>query len=195
MTPAEVAALAVLLLGAVALTVVVWWQARPLPHEDRPSGGEAAALVVATEPGEEVLVHVSGAVGMPGVVRLSAGARVVDAIQAAGGAADDARLEQVNLAREVRDGEQVLVPSAGEHGGEGPVPPVTADGRLPDGRLDLNAASAVDLQALPGVGPVTAARIVSHREVIGRFDDVTQLLEVRGIGPATFAAIEPEVGV
>lgn len=199
LTRGEFVALMILLLGAVALTVVVWWRGRPVPLEPPAEvASEELSIFPATEGpagegGSTILVHVAGAVARPGVMALPDGARIDAAIDAAGGALPGARLEALNLARPLRDGEQVLVPAAGEN--RPPADAGPSPSRLPDGRLDLNAATRDDLEQIPGVGPVTAQRILQHRDQLGGFSDVSQLLEVRGIGPATFAAIEPEVGV
>ncbi len=234
MTPAEVAALAILLAGAVALTAVVWWtgtdraadadrapiaigfadeqaddeQAAGGPSAGRSPPGSAAGEGTAAgdhpsaaEPAATVVVDVAGLVVAPGLVELPAGARVADAIASAGGVAPGADTTVLNLARVLVDGEQVVVTDgttpAPVAAGPGGVPGTGTSGPvlLPDGRLDLNAATVADLQDLPGVGPVTAERIVAHREQLGGFSDVVQLLEVSGIGPARFADLEARVGV
>lgn len=208
-SPAEAVALLVLLLGALALTAVAAWPAaRPDPTGPADPGDPAALAGlpdatsgIAPEDGipaplataARVLVHVTGEVAQPGVVDLPDGARVADAIAAAGGVLPAADTTTLNLARPLRDGEQVVVGAVGD-------PPPVAEGQVatattPDGRLDLNLATADDLQALPGIGPVTAERIISHREAIGGFSDVTQLMEVAGIGPTRFASLEPLVVV
>lgn len=203
MSSAEAAALLVLLLGAVALTVVAVWPSvsagtdppEPGPSPATPSAGPTAIGGPAGTPTPTVVVvHVDGLVARPGVVTLPAGARVVDAVAAAGGLLPGADTASLNLARPLQDGEQVVVtdgsiPAPGPTNGAGPA---TVDA---DGRVDLNLATVEDLQALPGVGPVTAERIVAHREQLGRFTDVVQLLEVPGIGPTRFADLEPRVRV
>lgn len=226
--PAEALALLVLLLGAASLTGVVWWTGQPrgaapasappgvLGASELPAPTPGAPLgaglpLPSTAPGSAaqsgsaasgpVVVHVAGQVVAPGVVSLPAGARVAEAIEAAGGATDLALLDAVNLARTLVDGEQVRVPGPGETVAPLPTPPAPGPGgeggaagaeRAP---LDLNAATIADLDELPGVGPVMAERIVAHREAIGGFAAVTQLLEVSGIGPARFAELEPRVRV
>jgi competence protein ComEA len=157
-----------------------------------PPTGDAATAAADVAPGD-VLVHVVGSVHAPGVVELPAGARVVDAVAAAGGATAEADLSALNLARPVVDGEQVLVPRPGE------VPPLPAGG-LPAGGaasgpaetagpvlVDVNRATAGELEALPGIGPVLAERIVAHREEHGPFAAVDDLQGVRGIGPSLLA--------
>ena len=148
-------------------------------------------------------VHAAGAVVHPGVYLLPAGARVDDVLAAAGGATPDADLDSVNLAEAVVDGERVAFPRRGQ-----PVPTITAPTRAstpvagtgaaaPTNAplLDLNAATAAELDALPGVGPATAAAILTFRAGIGRFRQVAQLLDVPGIGDAKLAALRPRVRV
>ena len=141
----------------------------------------------------DVVVDVAGAVSRPGVVRLANGARATDAVAAAGGAARDADLDQVNLAARVSDGDRVYVPRRGES----VPPPLAASG--PDaakaGPIDVNSASADQLDGLPGVGPATAAAILEYRTKHGRFRAVDELLEVPGIGPAKLATLRPRVRV
>jgi competence protein ComEA len=131
------------------------------------------------------VVHVVGAVAAPGVVRLPFGARVVDALSAAGGAAPDADLARVNLARVLVDGEQIQVPRPGDPAPEAP----TAGAAPGDGTLDLNTASLAQLDGLPGVGPVLAQRIVDRRP----FASVDELDEVSGIGQALLERLRPLV--
>src|SRR5699024_1057979 len=142
-----------------------------------------------TEPGTEIVVHVSGAVGEPGVVRLPGRARVDDALRAAGGATEEADLSAVNLARPLADGEQIHVPVPGEEPRtlpDGPADAAAEPSDSADGApIDLNTADAAELEELPGVGPAIAQRILEHREKNGPFTCVGGLLEVAGIGPAT----------
>lgn len=148
-------------------------------------------LPVATPAPAEVVVHVVGEVVTPGVVRLTAGARVADAVEAAGGPTPGADVTALNLARTVVDGEQIRVPAPGE--AVAAADP-SAAGATP-GPLDLNAATETELDALPGIGPVLAARIVAWREAAGRFTRVGELAEVSGIGPRLLADLEPLVTV
>lgn len=177
-----------------------------------PASGQSTAAPesAAADPSSpaELVVHVSGAVASPGVVRLPAGSRVDDALRAAGGASEDADLSAVNLARPVADGEQIYVPRPGEEppasaardpGAAGSAPGAGSgagggaggEDRAEDGGtpIDLNTAGPTELEALPGVGPAIAQRIVEHREKNGPFASVDALLEVSGIGPATLEEI------
>ncbi|HEU4675111.1 MAG TPA: helix-hairpin-helix domain-containing protein [Motilibacteraceae bacterium] len=153
------------------------------------SPGGAPALVV---------VHVVGQVRHPGLVHLPQGARVDDAVRAAGGATAAADLSGVNLARVVVDGEQLRVPSPGEvvapPPGSGSAAGPPAEG-APAAPVDLNSATLAELDALPGVGPVLAQRILDWRGEHQRFSSVDELREVRGIGPKVFADLQPLVRV
>jgi competence protein ComEA len=133
------------------------------------------------EDAARVLVHVVGAVRRPGLYRLKDGARFADALRAAGGATDEAALEQVNLAAPVADGLQVVVPRVVPVAPGGDVAPGTA---APAGPLHLNLATLEQLDELPGVGPVTAQKILDYRSKHGAFTDVEQLDAIPGIGPA-----------
>lgn len=166
-------------------------------------GGSGAASDTTAPPAPELVVHVAGAVARPGIVQLPAGARVVDAIAAAGGAADDADVDQLNLAAPLADGVQVRVP----HHGETVAAPVTpappggggggAAGGVPAAPVvvDLNRASAAELEQLPGIGPSLAAAIVTWRTDHGPFERVDDLLDVPGIGPAKLATLADHVTV
>jgi competence protein ComEA len=152
-------------------------------------------------PGAEVVVHVAGAVARPGVQRLVGGDRVIDAVDAAGGAVPDADLGRINLAAPLVDGQQIYVPRVGEVpppavGGTGAIG-TTAGGTAtaPGQPVNLNTASAAELETLPGVGPTTAAAIIAHRETNGPFTAVDQLLDVRGIGDAKLAQLRDLVAV
>jgi competence protein ComEA len=153
-------------------------------------GGRGAAPSADTPPPTTtapVVVHVAGAVTAPGVYPLAAGARVIDAIATAGGLRGDADVDALNEAALVRDGERIYVPAVGETvpavvtGGAGPGGTTSSE---PTGPLDLNTATVEQLDTLPGVGPATAAAIVSHRDEHGPFASVDDLADVRGIGPA-----------
>lgn len=144
-----------------------------------------------------VVVDVAGKVRRPGIVRLAVGARVVDALTAAGGALPGVDLTPLNLARRLVDGEQVLVgvaaASAAAPGGGTAGTAAGAGGA--GGQLDLNAATVEQLEALPGVGPVLAQRIADWRTEHGRFSTVDELREVSGIGAKKFADLKDRVRV
>ena len=135
-------------------------------------------------------VHVAGAVEHPGVYALPRGSIVQDAIQAAGGAAPEADLDRVNLAAELVGGERILVPAAATVQA-GAAPAASAS----DGLLNLNSATADELETLPGIGPGLAQSIVEYRERHGPFAAVEDLLLVPGIGPSRLAQIRELVTV
>jgi competence protein ComEA len=139
------------------------------------------------------VVSVVGQVAAPGLVTLPAGARVADAIAAAGGLLPEADPATVNGAAVLGDGQQIAV---GVPGAGPPAGATVAAGDAPSGGLlDLNTATAAELDALPGIGPVLAQRIVDHRTASGPFTSVDQLDEVSGIGPAIFADLAQRVRV
>jgi competence protein ComEA len=145
-----------------------------------------------------IVVHVAGAVRRPGLVRLGDRSRVQDAIDAAGGLTKAARPGDLNLAQVLSDGQQVLIGTANHPVAqvrEGGGSPPTAGGSMQAGAIDLNRASAAELEQLPGVGPVTAANIVGWRQQRGRFGSVSELQQVDGIGPKIYARIAPYVRV
>jgi competence protein ComEA len=171
-----------------------------LPFAAKPSSttvSSSATSIVAptTTVATSVVVYVAGAVTTPGVYTLAAAARVADAVDAAGGAGVDADLGVVNLAAIVTDGERIYVPKVGET-----VPAVVGDSpaaeaTTPAGPVNVNSATADQLDVLPGVGPTTAAAIIAHREQHGPFQTVEQLGDVRGIGPAKLEALRGLVTV
>lgn len=162
----------------IAAGAGLWFSSRspePVPAVIDRGPAEAGTLTV----------HVAGAVAGPGMVEVPAGARVADAIAAAGGALPDADLGAVNLAAPLGDGQHLLVPAAG--------PASSSDPPGGDGPVRINVAGVVELQRLPGVGPVLAARIIAHREQFGPFATVEELLDVPGIGEGKLAALREAV--
>ena len=175
------------------------------------TGAEAGAGSDTAPPGgaSVVFVHVHGRVAAPGLYELPQGARVVDVVAAAGGFTAEADQAAVNLARVLVDGEQLRVPAVGETvddavagGGGAPAGGPAAGGPVPGGAaavgggaVDLNLADDAALQTLPGVGPATAAAILSWRDENGRFRSVDDLLGVPGIGPKTLEKLRDRVRV
>ncbi|TWP47364.1 ComEA family DNA-binding protein [Lentzea tibetensis] len=159
--------------AAVGLVVGLgaWWQRPPVEHPPE-------LAVVSSSAPERLVVNVVGAVPRPGLVTVTSGARVADAVDAAGGPVAGTDLHGLNLARKVTDGEQIAVG----------VPPPPGGGAT-DQKLDLNTATQAQLDELPGVGPVTAQRIVDWRTRHGPFASVEQLREVDGIGDSKLAKL------
>lgn len=163
-------------IGAILLGVVVRLSLRLIPLAP-PSSEEALPSLIA--------VHISGAVRVPGLYRLRVGSRVGDALVKAGGPTEEADLRGLNLAFPLRDGDRVVVPHRA---------PQSA-GRQAGGVIDLNRASAVELESLPGIGPALAKRIVEYRAREGPFRQVEDLLKVKGVGPKLLARIRPYLTV
>jgi len=175
------AALAILGLAGLAGVWLGAPEAEPPPvaiaYDDR-NGSEPSTEAAS------ITVHVAGAVYRPGLVVLHAGDRVAHAVAAAGGALAVAELSALNLAADVEDGDQVIVPVKGEVIGGGGV-----TGEDDGGLVDVNHGTATDLEALPGVGPVLAQRIFAYRQEHGPFQAVEDLLDVPGIGEGKLAAL------
>ncbi len=184
---------------AAALSAGLTWWSRPVPapldqqllsssatagaatdgpsSSEHPDGSDEAA-----GDSSRLVISVIGQVRQPGLVTVEKGARVADAINAAGGALPEADLSTVNLARLVVDGEQIAVGIPGSSPGGG-------DPTAADGLVNLNSAALAELESLPGIGPVLAQRIVDFREANGGFTAVEQLREVSGIGPTLYEQI------
>lgn len=188
------------LIGVVAALVAAGylWLARPRPQP--PAAPAAKATLAATPPpasakpvaaASSVVVHVLGKVEHPGVVTLPSGSRVAEAIKAAGGVRKGAKTGNLNLARKLVDGEQIPV------GVPRPTPPpgAPAASGAPDAPLNLNTATADQLDDLPGVGPVLAERIVDYRTRHGGFRSIEQLQDVSGIGARRYADLKPLVRI
>jgi competence protein ComEA len=206
------------LLVAAGLALTTWWVLRGDPSVATVSGGPASPLVPVSaapsgvpSPGAAtataartptVTVDVVGKVRHPRVVDLPAGSRVLDAIQAAGGARPGADLTRLNRARVLVDGEQVVVgvPAAPAASGTSPGSGASGAGAGavpggPTGLVDLNTATVEELDTLPEVGPVTAEAILDYRAEHGGFGSVDELLDIEGIGEKTLAKIAPHVTV
>jgi competence protein ComEA len=182
----------VLFLWALGLLAVVLLGARYLHHDSPPPA--AAPIHVAEADGggsARLIVHVAGAVRRPGVYRLAAGSRVFDAVRRAGGARRRADLAALNLAAKLEDGRQVLVPLRGAAPAAGGTAAAPVEGQP----LDLNTASAEQLDQLDGIGPGMAAAILKYRDQHGGFGSVEELGEVPGIGEKRLASLREQVRV
>jgi competence protein ComEA len=223
---------ALLAVLAVAAGAWFWWQAGagapeilPLSgvssggNPGTPEGGAGGAAERRPESSSDssrtqgdsvsgglVVVHVAGAVGRPGIIRLQQGSRVDDAIAAAGGPAPDADLNRLNLALVIEDGQKIHVPRVGEPvdagsgagGGGGPGSETTGEAAGPGasgGKINLNTAGVAELDTLPKVGPVLAQRIVDWRKEHGPFKSVEELDAVDGVGPKMLESLLPLVTV
>lgn len=192
------------LVVAVAIAGVLLWTRTPpavvappavarVPAAEAPGVGPHDAAGPATSSGD-VFVHVAGAVARPGLYELAGGARVADAIDAAGGSTRRADLAALNLAEPVVDGAKVYVPRRGESSSV----PVSTATPLPaatttPAAVSVNTADQTALETIPGIGPVKAAAIIQYREEAGGFSSIDELLEVSGIGPATLESMRAYV--
>ena len=174
-------------LAYAALALVLLVAGGRLLTSGQDGSGDLAAHpleLVEEEPGDgaEIVVHVAGAVRQPGLYTLEEGSRIDDAIARAGGATGKALLDGVNLAAPVADGQQIVVPARGR-AGAGAAGDAAAPGAA-GGRVHLNTATLEQLDALPGIGPITAQKILDYRDQKGAFQSVDELDAVPGIGPA-----------
>lgn len=171
-----------IVIGVLVLLVVLALAGRTLLRSDRPTVPPPVRVAVSTQSAAtaSLFVHVVGAVRRPGLYRLPDGARVADALRRAGGTTRRAQLELVNLAARIADGEQIVVP---RRGAVVAVPPGGSPA-APSGPVHLNNATLEQLDSLPGVGPVTAQKILDYRQEHGTFGSVDELDAIPGIGPA-----------
>jgi competence protein ComEA len=186
----------VTLINVALLGGFLFWPRRPTPTpiEIVPPQPTPSPQLTATPTPSPLRVYVTGAVAHPDVYLLAPGSIVKDAIEAAGGASDDADLVGINLAQELGDQQQLYVPSQGE---TAPPPPITGGEVKPspgpkalDGKININTATVEELDTLPGIGPAFAQRIIEYRESNGPFKSIEDIILVSGIGDATFAKIK-----
>jgi competence protein ComEA len=173
-----------LIVGGVAALLIRWQTPAPIviePPLPTPTPGP-------------IRVYVSGAVAQPDVYELPAGSIAQDALSAAGGPASDADLNRINLAASLADGEQVYVPHIGEVPTPAPASPGGAES-APAGPININTASQVELETLPGIGPSIAQRIIEYREANGPYPTIEAIQNVSGIGPSTFEQIKDLITV
>lgn len=210
---AGVVGLAVVGVIAVLVTVFTLWRDDPTPvvAAKLPEVEMASSASPKPPPDQPVVISVVGLVHKPGLVTLKPGARIADALEAAGGAVDGADLIGLNMARRLTDGEQIIVgiaaapgqpatmgsstTAAGDAGAAAPSGSAPAERTGAPEPVNLNTATVEQLDTLPGVGPVTAAAIVAWRDANGPFSSVDQLGDVDGIGPARLAKLRDLVDV
>jgi competence protein ComEA len=196
----------VLLINLAVTGGLFFWLQRPVaapleitPPQLTPVITPGAQPSPGTTTAAPLRVYVTGAVAHPDVYRLPPGSIVKDAIQAAGGASGEADLDRVNLAQELRDQQQVVVPRAGETD----VPPPAAEGGLPGrsgealpaAKVNINTAAADELDTLPGIGAEMARRIMDYRAANGPFKSIEDIQRVTGIGDATYQKLKDRITV
>ena len=177
-------------LGAAVVLVLVGLGCAVLFSALAPTGSSSvvAPSAVPSAVPSGIFVHVLGEVSSPGLYELSEGDRAIDAVAAAGGFTAKADQAQLNLARFVTDGEQIVVPRVGAS-------PGVAAGTSVPGKVNLNTADAATLETLPRIGPAMAERILAWRETNGRFAAVEDLMSVSGVGEKTFEGLKSLVTV
>jgi len=188
----EIAGLIVVLVAVLGGAGLWYARSLPKPVTIAESGPGAAQASSSPSPSVTIIVDVAGAVRAPGVYEFAEGDRVIDAIERAGGSLAKADLSLLNLAAPLADGTQILVPRAGPPGAI--VPGGTTPGSS-GGLININSASATELETLSGIGEVLAATIVEYRTQNGPFASVEDLMDVSGIGPATLDEIRDQVTV
>ncbi len=205
--PLALIGIAVVAVGVVAAIVWFAWGAFSSPgvvvSKDSSAQSEQIEESADSQPQTKVFVHVVGAVVQPGMVELSEGARIQDAVNAAGGFAEDADQLSVNLARVVTDGEQIVVGSTSVDantansatGSSAASASSTAAATTSNGKVNINTATAEQLCTLSGIGESTAAKIIAYRQENGSFAKVEDLKNVSGIGDKKFAAIKDSITV
>ena len=190
----------VLLINLAVTGGLFFWLQRPVaaPLEITPPQPTSAPVITPTATATSLRVYVTGAVAHPDVYRLPPGSIVKDAIQAAGGASGEADLDRVNLAQELRDQQQVVVPRAGETDVPPPAgsDPPSRSGEVPlTAKVNINTAAADELDTLPGIGAEMARRIMDYRAANGPFKSIEDIQRVTGIGDATYQKLKDRITV
>ena len=153
------------------------------------------------EHAEKIKVHIAGYVVNEGIIELEEGARIQDAIEAAGGLTEDADIEKVNLAYKIEDGQKIYIPNKQESQEEDIIIVKNENGegiiseKEQSKKVNINTANQTELETLPGIGPSTALKIIEYRELNGKFKDKEELKNIPGIGEAKFKNIENEITI
>lgn len=187
-TPLQKRALAFLAIAVVALSgiYIAKGNSQEIVNSDAP--------VILDVPQVQMYIDVAGGVNKPGVYKLQSGARVIDAVRAAGGAIKGSDTSDINLARLLKDGEQIYIYPP-QKAGSTSIRRTTVRAARPTGPIAVNRATAKEFEALDGIGPVLANRIVAYRKTNGPFASVDDLLKVQGIGPSKFAQFKSKLRV
>ena len=192
-----------IMLGLVAAGLVLfcgigWWQ-KTAPPADATLVARSGNAEAAKRAPQEVVVYVSGMVGHPGVLKVSAGARAIDVVNAAGGLLQGADVAKINLAQTVKDGMQIHIPGRPLEAAATnayPVVPGTqavAKASSQQQKININTADATELDKLPGVGPALAGRIIEYRNANGPFKDGEELKKVKGLGESKYEKLKDKI--
>ena len=185
--------------GLVLFCGIGWWQ-KTAPPADATLVARSGNAEAAKRAPQEVVVYVSGMVGHPGVLKVSAGARAIDVVNAAGGLLQGADVAKINLAQTVKDGMQIHIPGrpleAATATNAYPVVPGTqavAKASSQQQKININTADATELDKLPGVGPALAGRIIEYRNANGPFKDGEELKKVKGLGASKYEKLKDKI--
>jgi competence protein ComEA len=188
---AELSRAQLLVYGAIAIAALLlgarWLRSEGASTDELPAASGAGSSATKLDAGGGALVvHIAGEVGDPGVYRLPAGSRVVDAVKRAGGATADAAPDGINLAAKLADGQQIVMPAKAGAGGASAAASAAA---AQDAPISLGTATVEELDTIEGIGPVTASDIIEFRDEHGGLSSVDELDQISGIGPATMEAL------
>ena len=189
-----------IVVGCIILFVIGYYITSQTGEEEYINIDEENEIVEEKINEEEIIVHITGAVNNPGIVRTKEGARIADIIELAGGELESADTSEINLAYKVQDGEKIYIPTKGENK-ENLIYITTEAGNNPISKSDdnkkvnINTASQEELDTLQGIGPSTATKIIEYREKNGKFKTIEDIKNVTGIGDSKFEAIKENISV
>lgn len=189
-----------IVVGCIILFVIGYYITSQTGEEEYINIDEEIEIVEEKINEEEIIVHITGAVSNPGIVKTKEGARIADIIELAGGELESADTSEINLAYKVQDGEKIYIPTKGENK-ENLIYITTEAGNNPISKSDdnkkvnINTASQEELDTLQGIGPSTATKIIEYREKNGKFKTIEEIKNVTGIGDSKFEAIKENISV
>ena len=185
--------------GLIFVCGVGWWQ-KTAPPDDATLISRSGNAEAARRTPQEMVVYVSGMVGRPGVLKVNAGARAIDVVNAAGGLLQGADVTKINLAQTVKDGMQIHIPGRPQESSalttrypSDPSAQVAAKSSPQQEKININTAGAAELDKLPGVGPALAGRIIEYRNANGLFKDGEELKKVKGLGESKYEKLKDKI--
>ena len=185
--------------GLIFVCGVGWWQ-KTAPPDDATLISRSGNAEAARRTPQEMVVYVSGMVGRPGVLKVNAGARAIDVVNAAGGLLQGADVTKINLAQTVKDGMQIHIPGRPQESSalttrypSDPSAQVAAKSSPQQEKININTAGAAELDKLPGVGPALAGRIIEYRNANGPFKDGEELKKVKGLGESKYEKLKDKI--
>ena len=185
--------------GLILVCGVGWWQ-KSSPPADATLVSRSGNAEAARRTPQEIVVYVSGMVGHPGVLKVNAGARAIDVVNAAGGLLQGADVTKINLAQTVKDGMQIHIPGRPQESSalttrypSDPSAQAAAKSSPQQEKININTAGAAELDKLPGVGPALAGRIIEYRNANGPFKDGEELKKVKGLGESKYEKLKDKI--